>query len=151
MNLLHLPWLELAIAITLLGSPCVSRVRNPERAHRWSVAIIGASFGCTVMAWLAFYVGTPPASLARTAFSPPFSAGKSSRHGRTECPNLTNGRGSCTFLTALSTSRTFMRRYSFSWSMAAKTVLLLLFSCTEPSILITLLSISTAAPYHRSS
>ena len=70
MNLLHLPWLELAIAITLLGSPCVSRVRNPDRAYRWSVAIIGASFGCTVLAWLAFYVGVPPESLAR--FSPKF-------------------------------------------------------------------------------
>ena len=70
MNLLHLPLLELAIAITLLGSPCVSGVRNPERAYRWGVAIIGASFGCTVLAWLAFYVGVPPESLAR--FSPKF-------------------------------------------------------------------------------
>ena len=70
MNLLHLPWLELAIAITLLGSPSVSRVRNPDRAYRWSVAFIGAAFGCTVLAWLGFYVGVPPEALARRSIQP---------------------------------------------------------------------------------
>ncbi len=70
MNLLHLPWLELAIAITLIGPPCVSRLRNPDRVYRWSVALIGATFGCTVLAWLAFYVDVPPESLARWSIQP---------------------------------------------------------------------------------
>ena len=40
-----------------------------------------------------------------------------------------------------------MRRYSFSWSMAAETIGLMKFSCTEPWILIALLAISTVPPY----
>ena len=63
MNLLHLPWLELAFAITVLGSLCVSRSRNPDQVYRWSVALIGGSFGCTVLAWLAYYIGVSPESL----------------------------------------------------------------------------------------
>ena len=42
MNLLHLPWLELAIAVALVGSPCVSRLRDPDRAYRWGLAFTGA-------------------------------------------------------------------------------------------------------------
>ena len=145
MNLLHLPWLELAISITLLGSPCISRVRNPDRAYRWSVAIIGASFGCAVLAWLAFYVGMPPESLARFSIQPTLFGRQVFLLDELNAPILPTV-ALLHFLTALSTSRTFMRRYSFSWSMAAKTVLLLLFSCKEPWILITLLSISTMLP-----
>ena len=145
MNLLHLPWLELAIAITLLGSLCVSRVRNPDLAYRWSVAIIGASFGCTVLVWLAFYVGVPPESLARFSTQPALFGRQIFVLDELNAPILPTI-ALLHFLTALSTSRTFMRRYSFSWSMAAKTVVLLLFSCKDPWILITLLSISTTLP-----
>ena len=42
MNLLHLPWLELAIAIPLVGSPFVSRLRDPDRACRWGLVVHGA-------------------------------------------------------------------------------------------------------------
>jgi NADH-quinone oxidoreductase subunit M len=145
MNLLHLPWLELAIAITLIGSPSVSRVRNPDRAYGWSVAFIGASFCCTALAWLAFYVGVSPDSLARFSIQPALFGRQIFVLDELNAPILPTV-ALLHLLTALSTSRTFMRRYSFSWSMAAETVLLLLFSCKEPWILITLLSISTALP-----
>jgi NADH-quinone oxidoreductase subunit M len=145
MNLRNLPWLELAIALTLLGSPCISRVRNPDRAYRWSVAIIGASFGCTVLAWLAFYVGVPTESLVRFSIQPSLFGRQIFMLDELNAPILPTV-ALLHFLTALSTSRTFMRRYSFSWSMAAETVLLLLFSCEEPWILITLLSISMTLP-----
>ena len=70
MNVLHFPWLELAIAITLIGPPCLSRLRHPDHVYRWSVVLIGATFGCTVLAWLAFYVDVPAMSLIRLSVQP---------------------------------------------------------------------------------
>jgi NADH-quinone oxidoreductase subunit M len=146
MNLLHLPLLELAIAITLLGSPCVNRVRNPERAYRWGVAVIGASFGCTVLAWLAFYVGTPPELLARYSIQPALFGRQIFALDELNAPILPTV-ALLHLLTAVSTSRTFMRRYSFSWSMAAETIQLATLSCKEPWVLIALLAISAVPPY----
>ena len=60
------PWLELAIAITLIGPPFLSRLRHPDHVYRWSVVLIGATFGCTALAWLAFYVEVP-ATIAHSA------------------------------------------------------------------------------------
>ncbi|MBV8676433.1 MAG: hypothetical protein JO355_04590, partial [Planctomycetaceae bacterium] len=57
MNLLHLPWLELAIAVGLIGSPLVSRLRDPGRAFRWGLTFTGTSFGCAFLAWLTFALG----------------------------------------------------------------------------------------------
>ena len=65
MNLIQLPWLELAIAVALFGAMAVSRVRDPDRAYRWGLALTGTSFACTVLAWLAFIQGTPVALTAR--------------------------------------------------------------------------------------
>ena len=50
-------------------------------------------------------------------------------------------------LMALSTSRTFMRQYSFSWSMGKEAIHLLTFSCRESWVLIGLLAISTVPPF----
>ena len=45
-------------------------MQHPGRVYGWSVAFIGASFGCTVLAWLAFYLGVPADSLALRSFQP---------------------------------------------------------------------------------
>jgi NADH-quinone oxidoreductase subunit M len=146
MNLLHQPWLELAVVITLLGSFGVSRVRHPERVYGWSVAFIGASFGCTVLAWLAFYVGVPAESLARRSVQPHLFGRQIFVLDELNAPILPTV-ALLHLLVALSTSRTFMRRFSFSWSMAAEAIRLLTFSCKEPWVLIALLAISTLPPY----
>ncbi len=51
------------------------------------------------------------------------------------------------FLTALATPRMKMRRFSFTWSLAAETIRLAMFSCKEPWVLIGLLAASTIPPY----
>src|SRR5260221_14251961 len=50
------------------------------------------------------------------------------------------------FLTALSTARTKMKRFSYAWSMAGEAVRLAVFSCTEPSALVALLALETVSP-----
>src|SRR5262249_15965061 len=51
------------------------------------------------------------------------------------------------FLTAIATARTHMRRFSFSWSLAAEVIRLATFSCKEPWVLIGLLATATVPPY----
>ena len=59
MNLFHLPWLEFAIAAGLIGSPIVSRLRDPNRAYRWGLLFTGISFASALLAWLVFSLGDP--------------------------------------------------------------------------------------------
>jgi len=130
----------------LSGPPSLSRLRHPDHVYRWSVVLIGATFGCTALAWLAFYVGVPAASLVRLSVQPALFGRQLFVLDELNAPLLPTV-ALLHFLTALSTSRNSMRRYSFSWSMAAETIGLMKFSCTEPWILISLLAISTIPPY----
>ncbi|MDB5352780.1 MAG: NADH:ubiquinone oxidoreductase subunit 4 [Planctomycetota bacterium] len=146
MNLQLVPWLELAILITLIGSPIVSRMRDPRRAYRFGMAFTGISFACTFLAWLAFYVGTPPEltqrwSLLYYLFGRQFLALDELSAPLVPAVALLH------FLTAMSTSRTHMRRFSFSWSLASEAIRLATFSCKEPWILIGLFVVSTIPPY----
>ena len=66
MNPLSLPWLEMSIAgHALVGSLCVSRLREPIRAYRWGLAFTGTAFVCTLLAWLGFYLRIPVPSWPR--------------------------------------------------------------------------------------
>ncbi len=80
----------------------------------------GTSFACAVLAWLAFYLGiaarADPALERRSRAS---SAGRSSRSTSSSAP-LVPAVALLHFLTALATARTHMRRFSFSWSLAAE-------------------------------
>ena len=51
------------------------------------------------------------------------------------------------FLTALATARTKMRRFSFSWSLAAEAIRLAMFSCKASWLLVGLLALCTVPPY----
>jgi len=146
MNLLYLPWLELAIATALVGSLWVSRIRDPNRASLWGWVFSGAVFTATFLAWLAFYLGVPLEELER--FSP-----QSSLFGRRlfsldefNAP-LVPAIALLHFLTALATARTMMRRFSFSWSLVAETIRLATFSTKDPWVLIGLLAALTIPPY----
>ena len=51
---LHLPWLQLAAVIPLLGAVVVGRLRSAEKAQRVSLVFCGAALACTVGAWQDF-------------------------------------------------------------------------------------------------
>jgi NADH-quinone oxidoreductase subunit M len=118
MNPLHLPWLDLAIAVTMIGFPCVSQMHNPDRIYRSSLAFTVTAFACTVLAWLAFYTGVPAELLGRFSVQPALFGRQIFVVDELNAPLLPTV-ALMHFLTALATARTFMRRYSFTWSMAA--------------------------------
>jgi NADH-quinone oxidoreductase subunit M len=143
---LHLPWLEFAILFTLAGFPFVSRLRDPNRAFRWGLAFMASSFFCTFLAWLAFFVGVTPEQLEPWSLQPHLFGRQILVLDELSAP-LVPTVALLHFLTAMATARTHMRRFSFSWSLAAEAIRLATFSCKEPWILIGLLAISTVPPY----
>ncbi len=144
MNPLALPWLEASIVVALLGSLWVSRLRNPMRAYRWGLAFAGITFLCTSSAWLGFYLRIP----LEPSWSPQsyFFGRQFLALDELNAP-LVPAISLIHFLMALATARTKMRRFSFSWSLAAETILIATFSASEPWLLIGLLAASTVPPY----
>jgi NADH-quinone oxidoreductase subunit M len=146
MNLFEIPWLEIAILVAMLGSLIVSRMHDPNRAFRWGLVFTAIPFACAVLAWLGYYVGTPPEIVSRWSVQP-YLFGKQLLVLDELSAPLVPGVALLHLLTALSTARTHMRRYSFSWSLASKAIRLATFSCHDPWTLIGLLTISTIPPY----
>ena len=146
MNLFYLPWIEIAVAIALVGSFCVSRLRDPERASRWGLTFSGLSFACSFMAWLAFYLGTPPELISSWRLQKELLGRQVFQLDAVSAP-LLPAVALLHFLMALATARTHMRRFSFSWSLAAEAIRLATFSCIDPWMLIGLLAIATLPPY----
>ncbi|HET6575125.1 MAG TPA: proton-conducting transporter membrane subunit [Fimbriiglobus sp.] len=135
MNPLLLPWLELSILVPLVGAVFVSRVRgNPYRAGRWCLAVAGAALGCSLLAWLGFYLGYETAvrsPLTLDGLSAPLVPAVALLH----------------FLTVLATARTKAARMSFGWLLVGETVRLATFGCSDPWLLIALMAASTIPPY----
>lgn len=146
MNPLSLPWLELSIAACLVGSPTISRLRDPGRTYRWSLAFTGASFVFAFLAWLGYYLGVSPESIRAWSIQPYLFGRQLLALDELSAP-LVPAVALLHFLIALATARTHMRRYSFSWSLAAEAIRLATFSCKEPWVLIGLLTVATIPPY----
>lgn len=146
MNLLHLPWVELAIGAAIAGSATVTGIRGPDLAHRCSLSFTGLSLICTLSAWLAFYWDVPPEAIAGHSVQSWLLGSQPLRLDAISAPLLPSV-ALLHFLTSLATARTQMRRYSFSCSLAAEAIRLAAFSCQDPWWLVGLLTVATAPPY----
>ncbi len=146
MNLLALPWLELAIGFAIVGAFVVARIHEPNRAYRWGMAFTGVSFASTLLAWLAFYLGTSPELLAHYSLQSWLYGRQIFAIDDLNAPLLPTV-ALLHVLTKLATARTHMRRFSFSWSLAAEAIGLATFSCLEPRPLVGLLALATIPPY----
>lgn len=146
MNLLLLPWLEIAIGLALLGALCVSRWRNPQRAAQWALTFTGLVFVCTVLTALGFYFYVPSEVTESGVLQASFFARPPLQVDELSAP-LIPAIALLHLLTAVATTRTKMRRFSFSWSLSCEAVRLALFGCREPRVLIALLILCTIPPY----
>jgi NADH-quinone oxidoreductase subunit M len=146
MNALMVPWLELAIVVTLIGSAFVSRIRAPAEAYRWGVAFTGASFACSLLACLSIYLGGADGTPSAYSVQPQLFGRHLFALDELTAP-LVPAVALLHFLIAVATARTHMRRFSFSWSLAAEAIQLATFATKEPWLLIALLAASTVPPY----
>jgi NADH-quinone oxidoreductase subunit M len=143
---LPLPWLELAIAVALLGALCVSPMRDPLRAWRWGLAFTAATLACTVLACLGYYLTLAKGVQADGGVHADLLGWRLLGVDELNAPLLPMG-ALLHFLTALATGRTKMRRYSLSWSLASEAIRLTVFGCVAPWLLIGLLAVGTVPGY----
>jgi NADH-quinone oxidoreductase subunit M len=136
MNAWDVPWLEVGIALSLLGALWVSRFREPARAFGWGLAFTGGTLACALLAWIGFALDG--VSAAEWSVQPTLFGRKLLAVDQLTAP-LVALVALLHFLTALATGRTKMRRFSLSWSLASEALRLAIFGCKEPWLLIVLL------------
>jgi NADH-quinone oxidoreductase subunit M len=146
MNLLQLPWMEWAIGISLLGCIWVSRAREPARAYRFGVIFTGTAFVCSLLAWLSFSLSEVPTRVPLFSVQPLLFGRHLFALDELSAP-LVPSVALLHLLAAVATSHTHIRRFSFSWSLAALAIRLATFSTKAPWLLIALLCASTIPPY----
>lgn len=146
MTQLHLPFLELAILIPLLGSAWLLKVREPAVAQTRSTIIMVATFLSTVGAWLDLYALHAPEAhdrwdLLSTWLGPEFPV-----VDELSAPLLPLA-ALLYLLTTGATLRTKVRRFSFGGNLLSLSILLATLSCREPWILAALLVAGAIPPY----
>jgi NADH-quinone oxidoreductase subunit M len=148
MNYFSLPvtWLEVAIAVAVVGALCVSLLREPVRAWRWGLAFTGATFLFALAACVAFYTrhfyGVP----SLDSFGSKLTGWQCFYIDELNAPLLPLV-ALIHFLTALATGRTKMRRFSLSWSLMSDAIRLAIFGSTAGWGLVILLVVCVIPPY----
>ncbi len=146
MSELHLPWLELAILIPLLGAVWVRRRNNQDVARTHSLVLSTLTWFCAIGAWQDFGV-----------------LHKFEAHDRWDLVTHLLGRNIFVIdelsapllplaallyvLTILATLRTKVQRFSFSLALVSEAILLATLSCKLPWIVIALLTLGIIPPW----
>ena len=146
MTALEFPWLTLAILMPLTGAAIVGRMRNEQRAQRWSVAITSLTLAATIGAWREFSMlgiaaAVDPWDLGRQVFGRDLLV-----IDELSAPLLPLG-ALLYLLTTVTTLRTKIRRFSFPLALVSLALLVTLLSSAEPWAVVALLSLSTIPLY----
>ena len=146
MTFASVPWLELAVAVPLVGALCLSRSRDALSASRWCLGFLGAGLVCAVAAWGGFMGGrTADGTSAFDAL--PLLFGRNVFAIDALSAPLVPLLALLHFLTALATARTKMSRFSFAWLLAGSALRVAVFACKMPWDLGVLLVLATIPPY----
>lgn len=145
MTELHLPWLELAVILPVIGALLLIRVRDPERAQQWRLLFSGLALVCTAGAWLDF--GSLHSFEAHDCWSlcSQFIGSELLVIDELSAPLLPMA-ALISFVTALATLRTKIRRYPFAGSFISETILLATLSCRHPRGIVALLVVGVLPP-----
>ncbi len=132
--------------IPLIGAIWVGRLRDADRSRQWSVVISGLALFCAVGEWLDFgFLGASEAEdhwhlMTRLFGREIFVIDELSSP-------LIPLVALLYFLTMVATLRTKIRRFSFAWTLVSEGLVIALFSCQEPWLVIGLLAAGTIPPY----
>jgi NADH-quinone oxidoreductase subunit M len=145
-SLFQLPWLELAIGLSLAGALVAGLMRTPGRAARACALFNALVFGCTFLAWLGFYlqgvkVADPAYSLQARLFGRQFL-----RIDELSAP-MVPLLALLHLLISVATTRTKMPRYAFGWSLVSEASRLAAFCFTIPWAIIAMLALGCVPPY----
>jgi NADH-quinone oxidoreductase subunit M len=146
MNEPSLSWVELAVAVPLLGALLVGRLRDLDRARHWAGAVTGLTLCCAIGAWGEFQL----VDTSRVAVAPHLTTHVFGWEifdiDQLSAPLLPLT-ALLYFLTAVTTLRTKMPYFSFALTLFSESIALATFSCRAPWLVIGLLGTGTVLPY----
>jgi NADH-quinone oxidoreductase subunit M len=142
MTELHFPWLEACILIPLIGGICVGQLRDAELARKWCVMLCAGAFAMTVGAWLDFYLLHANQADDRWHLMTSLVGRELFVVDQLSAPLLPLVT-LLYVLTAMSTLRTKLRRFSFAWMLVSESITLATFACKAPWGIIALVSLRT--------
>jgi NADH-quinone oxidoreductase subunit M len=143
---LHVPWLELAILVPMLGGLIVSFIRDAGSARRWSLVFTAFTFLMTAGEYIDFqsvqaHEADDPGHLFSQLFGREVFV-----VDEISAPLLAVS--SMLFvLTTAATTRSKIRRFSFAWMLFSESLMLATFSCKTTWLIIALLAARTVRPY----
>lgn len=142
-DLLALPWLELAVVVPMLGALVVARLRARDRMAPEGIAFTALGFACALLAAVAYADGVPTADrwdIQRQVFG--------SRVLTLDPVNapLVPTVALLYLLTAVTIGRRSVRRFSFPWTLSALGLHVAAFGCTDPQVLVGLVVVASALP-----
>jgi NADH-quinone oxidoreductase subunit M len=135
MNLLSLPWVELAVLTPLLGAALVRFNHRNSTAYIIALVCTVIALVAAVLAWIGFSTAVPPSislllRLQVDALSAPLLTLVALLH----------------VLTILTTARVKMNRMSFTGHLTGESIRLATFACLDPWPLILLLALGVVPP-----
>lgn len=142
MNLLHLPWVELAIVVPICSAIWVATARDPDVARRRSLIACGIALACVLVGWFDYAALDGQNSEHRLSLFAPLSGQSPFALDRMSAPLLPLA-ALLYFLTVLATPRTKFRLVSFAWLLAGESILLATLGSQQPWTLIALLAAGT--------
>ncbi len=146
MNELNLPWVELAILIPLIGTLAVAFVHDPEAAWKRMIVICSLTFVCAVGAWIDFNNMHTFEAHDHWDLVSPWLGNDAVVIDELSAPLLPLA-SLLYLLTVVSTLRTKVRQFPFTWILFSEAVLLATLSCREPWGVIVLLALQTLPPF----
>lgn len=145
MSELHFPWMEVAILIPLLGALWVRWTANRDLARKQSIFLCSLTLAAALGEWIDF------STLGKFEAHDHWDVFTTIFHSETfvvdelSAPLLPLG-ALIYLVTILSTLRTKVGRFSFSWMLFSESILLATLSCRASWVLIFLLIIATIPP-----
>ncbi len=145
MSELHLPWLEIAIILPLVGALWVRRMTDRERAQTQSVYFLSGSLFAAVAAWVDFAALGTRAAQDSGHWVNRWLGADSLLIDRLSAPLLPLT--ALLFLvTVLATMRTQAGRFSFWRTLLSASITLALLACKNPWGMIGLMALATVPP-----
>jgi NADH-quinone oxidoreductase subunit M len=145
MNFWDIPWVEVTIALPIAGALWVAGCRTPGLAFRSGVVVTAATLIAAALAWLDFGLRRDGAIPAQNYWHGVF--GQTAFQVDELSAPLLPLIALLYFLTIVSTARTKMGRFSFTWSLVSEALQLAAFGCKEPWLLVGLLAAGTMPPF----
>ncbi|WP_254512135.1 proton-conducting transporter transmembrane domain-containing protein [Anatilimnocola floriformis] len=146
MSELHLPWLELCVLLPLIGSLVAFRYREPSEAHTVGVGFSLATFFLATGAWFDFIYMRASVAEDKFHIMTRLLGREFFQLDEISAPLLPLG-ALLFALVIIATVRSKARRFSFFWTLLSEAIVLATFSCKEPWLIISLLTLATLPPF----